>query len=110
MSVYRMIRRLVEFDAERALAAAAQERHFTNTAGLIEAMKAADAKFVFAVGDEDDIGTITDERLRLAASLRERAYGYIREDRGDKAFRRITDAAAEIARQAQRDDAPTSRP
>lgn len=106
MSIYRMIRKGIEFDAERAIQAAADAKHFTNTAGLIEVIQEADRKFVFVTGDEPDIEEIAAERVKLAEAVGERALHFIKEDRGDKAFSRISTATKDIVRDARRSAVP----
>lgn len=108
--IYRMIRKGIEFDADRAFQAAADARNFTNTGGLIEVMQEADRKFVFVTGDEPDIEEIAAERVKLAEAVGQRALHFIKEDQGDKAFSRISTAAKEIVRDARRSASPAPRP
>ena len=105
MSICRMIRKGIEFDADRAFQAAADAKHSTNTAGLIEVMQEADRKFVFVTGDEPDIEDIAAERVKLAEAVDERALRFIKEDHGDKAFSRISTATRDM-RDARRSAAP----
>jgi hypothetical protein len=44
-----MIRKGIEFDADREFEVAADAKHFTNTAGLIDVIKQADQKFVLTI-------------------------------------------------------------
>jgi hypothetical protein len=109
MSIYRMIRKGIEFDVDRAFQTAADAKHFTNTAGLIEVMEDADRKFVFVTGDEPDIEEIAAERIKLAEAVGKRALDFIKQDQGDKALSRITRATNDIIRNAHVSAAPAPR-
>ncbi|MCV9964743.1 hypothetical protein OIU34_22895 [Pararhizobium sp. BT-229] len=106
MSIYRMMRKGIEFDADRAFHAAVQAMSYINASGLIAVLEDADRKFVFVTGDEPDIEEIAAERVRLAEALMERAYSFLGADPGDKGFTRITEAARAIILDARRSAAP----
>lgn len=109
MSIYRMISKGIEFDAEAAFQAAANAKQAANAAGLIEVIRDADRKLVFVTGDEADIEEIDSERFRLAQALGRLAYDYVKLDNSsDRAYAHIDEAVRSIIRDASKSAPPPS--
>ena len=109
VSYYRMIRKGIEYDAEKAFQAAADAKHFSNPAGLIEIIQDCDRKFQHVTGDEADIEDIAGERGVLATNLGDRAVNFLKDDHRDKAAARIMEAVVRITRETNRSVAPAHR-
>lgn len=91
MSIYRMLRKGLEFDALRDFEIAADAKHYSNPTGLIEVMDRAVSKYDHMVADEDFEFAVADERLALVEFLSEKALRHIKDD--DRAVKRIADRA-----------------
>lgn len=109
MSYYRMIRKGIEYDAEKAFQAASDAKHYSNPAGMIEIIEDSDRKFQHVTGDEPDIEEISLERGLLATNLGNKAVNFLKDDHREKATARISAVVGRIVRIANSDLPPNHR-
>lgn len=92
MSVYRMIRKGIEFDSVAAFAAAEDAKQYSNATGIIEVMRFSIAKYDHMVAEEPYEFAITDERSELVDFLEKKALRHIKDD--PRAIKRVDEAVA----------------
>lgn len=102
MSIYRMLRKSIEFDLDRLFREKAQGGDDTNLSGLIDVMKEAVEKFSFMTAEESDFVEIARERAALAQAAGERALDFIVDDAGDFAYSSIKRATIDLVAGASR--------